>query len=60
MAKMNETIDEIKEKLARCEQLKKLYKQGKEPTGKLKEFADEKNYPKNLEQAEKVVAKLRE
>jgi len=60
MAKMNESIDEIKEKLARSEQLRKLYKQGKEPTGKLKEFADEKNNPKNLEQAEKVVAKLRE
>jgi DNA topoisomerase-1 len=51
MAKINETIDEMKDKLSKCEQLKKLYKAGKEPTGKLKEYAEEKSAPKNEEAA---------
>jgi DNA topoisomerase I len=60
MAKMNETIDELKDKLDKCEKLRKLYKAGKEPTGKLKEFADEKSAPKNVEAADKKIGKLRE
>ncbi len=35
---MNEGIAELKEKLNKCEQLRKLFKAGKEATGKLKEF----------------------
>lgn len=49
MAKMNETLDELRDKLNKCEQLRKLFKAGKEATGKLKDFMDEKNAPKNLE-----------
>jgi DNA topoisomerase I len=60
MAKMNETIDELKEKLEKCEQLRKLFKAGKEPTGKLKEFMEEKSAPKNLEACQKKIAKIKE
>ena len=49
MAKMNETLEELRDKLNKCEQLRKLFKTGKEATGKLKVFSDEKNAPKNLE-----------
>lgn len=60
MAKMNETMDELKDKLKQCEQLYKLFKTGKEATGKLKEFSEERNAPKNLEQCVKKIAKIKE
>ena len=60
MAKMNETIDELRERLNKCEQLRKIFKSGKEVTGKLKQFLEEKSAPKNLEACQKKIAKLKE
>lgn len=57
---MNENIDELKDKLHKCEQLRKLFKAGKEATGKLKEFSEERNAPKNLDQCVKKIAKIKE
>ena len=58
---MNENIDELRDRLTKCEQLRKFFKTGKEVTGKvLLAFLEEKNSPKNLETCLKKIAKLKE